>query len=468
MSNNPSTSQATESLNWLKDKEHVVHPYTNYKKFGKEGATIYAKGEGHFIYDEAGNKYLDGIAGLWCVNIGHGREEMANVMAEQANTMAYFNTFDDAGSIPAAQLAAKLSSICPDNLNHVFFGSGGSVANDTAIKIAHYYFNVTNRPNKKKVISRDLAYHGSTYLAHALTGIEPTHDAFDLPKQLVHYLTAPHAYRNQGDRTEAEFCDMLITEFEDTVKELGADNIACFIAEPIMGAGGIIVPPEGYFKRMWEVCKANDILFIVDEVVTAFGRLGHLVTSETLFGVKPDMLVMAKGITSAYVPLGATMISDQIFEALSKPKEGNPYFTHGFTYSGHPVACAAALKNIEIIERENLCGNVLKYGEYFETQLKALEELPIVGNVRGKCYMIGLELVKDKETKEGFDDDLMVARRVYAHCKQRGLIIRPVGDILILSPPLTYDKAAIDETVRILTESFHATMEDLREEGALG
>jgi adenosylmethionine-8-amino-7-oxononanoate aminotransferase len=261
---------------------------------------------------------------------------------------------------------------------------------------------------------------------------------------------------------------MLITEFEDTVKELGADNIACFIAEPIMGAGGIIVPPEGYFKRMWEVCKANDILFIVDEVVTAFGRLGHLVTSETLFGVKPDMLVMAKGITSAYVPLGATMISDQIFEALSKPKEGNPYFTHGFTYSGHPVACAAALKNIEIIERENLCGNVLKYGEYFETQLKALEELPIVGNVRGKCYMIGLELVKDKETKEGFDDDLMVARRVYAHCKQRGLIIRPVGDILILSPPLTYDKAAIDETVRILTESFHATMEDLREEGALG
>lgn len=454
----------TKTKNWVQDRDHVIHPYTNFKNFQQDGAVIYAQGKGHHIFDEQGNKYLDGIAGLWCVNIGHGSEEIANEMAEQAKRLAYYNTFEDAGSGPAAELAAKLASLAPGSLNHVFYGTGGSMANDTAIKIIHYYNNLRGKPSKKKIISRDLAYHGSTFLAHALTGISSTHSAFDLPHHMVHYLTAPYSYHNQGDMSEEQFCDYLINELKEYIAVEGAENIACFIAEPIMGAGGVIVPPKDYHLRTWEVCKENDILYISDEVVTAFGRLGHMVASKEKFGFEPDVLVMAKGLSSGYVPLGATMISDEIYEVISQPKADNPYFSHGFTYSGHSLSCKVGLKNIEIMERENLCGHVQQWGPYFEEQLKSLTDLPIIGEVRGSHYMLCLESVANKETKEGFDPDVTIARRIYKHAKAQGLIVRPIGSLNVISPPLTFDKTAIDQTVSIMRKSIESTIDDLVKE----
>ena len=452
---------ATTSV-WQKDKDHFIHPYTNFDKFKTEGSVVYSSGKGHYIYDEQGNEYLDGIAGLWCVNIGHGNEEIAEVMSQQAKKLAYYNTFEDATSAPAAELAAEIARISPDNLNRVFFGTGGSMANDTAIKIVHYYFNLLGKPTKKKIISRDLAYHGSTFLAHTLTGIRSTHIGFDLANDLVHYVSAPYSYRRPETMSESEFSDFLIKELEDKILELGAENVAAFIAEPILGAGGVLVPPVGYHKKTWDLCQKYGLLYISDEVVTAFGRLGEMRTSETIFGVKPDILILAKGLSSGYVPLGATVISDQIYEVISQPKKENPYFSHGFTYSGHALACAVGLKNIEIMERDNFCGNVRQWGNYFYDQLKKLEAFDIVGNVRGSHYMLCLENVADKATKTPFPDSVTIAKRIYAHCKKRGLIIRPIGSLNVLSPPLTYDKAAIDRTVAILGESLEAVQNDLK------
>ncbi|MBV6653346.1 MAG: aminotransferase [Mameliella sp.] len=452
---------------WEKDNKHFIHPYANYEHFSKEGSVIYVKGSGHSIYDSEGRSYLDGMAGLWCVNIGHGREEIAQYMAEQASNLAYYNTFENASSAPAAELAAKLASICPGNLNHVFYGTGGSVANDTAIKIVHYYFNMLGKPNKKKVISRDLGYHGSTYLAHALTGIRSTHIGFDLADNLVHYVSAPYPYRRPDHMSEAAFCDFLIRELEDKILELGADNVACFIAEPILGAGGVIVPPEGYHRRSAAVCKKYGVLYISDEVVTAFGRLGDMVASKDTFEIQPDILILAKGLSSGYIPMGATVISDEIHDVISRPKAENPYFSHGFTYSGHALACGVSLKNIEIMEREDLCGHVKEWGPYFYQRLKTLEELPIVGEVRGSHYMLALEYVKDKATKTPFADEVGIGTRIYRHCKESGLILRPIGSMNILSPPLTYDEVAIDQTVCIVRESILATLDDLKREGMM-
>ncbi len=454
----------TQSL-WKKDHDHFIHPYTNFQKFGKEGSVIFAEGKDHFVYDSDGKEYLDGIAGLWCVNIGHGRQEIADCMREQAMKLAYYNTFEDASSPPAAELAAKLAALAPGSLNHVFYGTGGSMANDTAIKIIHYYFNLLGKPNKKKVISRNLAYHGSTYLAHTLTGISSTHIGFDMVEGLVHYLSAPYPYHRPDGMSLEEFCDQLVIEFAAKIQELGAENIACFIAEPIMGAGGVIVPPPNYNRRMWELCQQNDILFIADEVVTAFGRLGHMIASADAFEIQPDVLVLAKGLSSGYVPLGATMISDEIYDVISTPKKDNPYFSHGFTYSGHALSCAVGLKNIEVMEADGFCNHVLEHGPYFEEMLKQLEEYPIVGEVRGSHYMLCLENIADKKTKTPFADDIAIAKRIYYHCKNRGLIIRPIGSLNVLSPPLTYDRSAIDQTVSILKESIEATMSDLRKEG---
>ncbi|QLE00715.1 aminotransferase [Galbibacter sp. BG1] len=467
MSNKNLTFPAENELAWQNDRNHAIHPYTNYQSFKKDGSIVYHEGDRHFVYDTDGNKYLDGIAGLWCVNIGHGNKELATHIGEQAKKLAYYNTFDDATSPSSANLAAKLAAISPGDLNHVFFGTGGSMANDSAIKIVHYYFNMLGKPNKKKILSRNLGYHGSTYLAHALTGISTTQIGFDLPKDLITYLSTPYTYRKPEEMNDSEFCDHLIEEMEAKIEKIGADNIACFIAEPIMGAGGVMVPPDNYLKRAYDVCKKNDILVISDEVVTAFGRLGHLVSSKDKFDVQPDILVLAKGLSSGYVPLGATVISEKIYDVISKPKPENPYFSHGFTYSGHSLACATGLKNIEILERENFCTHVQSLGPYFKEQLQTLADLPIVGDTRGSHFMLAIEYVKHKNTKEPFADSINIGKRVYYHAKKRGLIVRPIGAINVLSPPLTYDKNAIDNTIAILRESILETIEDLHKEKLL-
>ena len=445
-----------------KDIDHNIHPWTNFATFKDEGSLVMARSNGNYVYDTEGNKYLDGIAGLWCVNIGYRHQTMVKAISDQINEIAYYTTFGHVVTPPAAELAAKIAELAPGDLNHTFFGTGGSMSNDTAIRIIHFYFNRLGKPNKKKIISRVSSYHGSTYLAMTLTGETADHIGFDLVKDLVYYVSAPNCYRRPEGTTLDQFCDQLVEEFEQKILELGAENVAAFIAEPIMGAGGVIVAPPGYHKRMKEVCEKYGMLYISDEVVTAFGRLGHFFASEEVFDIVPDIITSAKGISSGYVPLSATILSDKIYDVISDgPQEEGALFTHGFTYAGHPVSCAAGLANIMIMEEGLICDHVQQIGPYFKQQLETLSDLDIVGDVRGSHFMLCVENVKDKKTKELFDASVNIGKQIAVHCQKRGVIVRPIGHLNVLSPPLTLSRDEIDILVSTLRESIKATMDDL-------
>ena len=450
---------------WQKDKDHTIHPWTDFSTFKDEGSIVIAESEGAYIYDSEGNQFMDGIGGLWCVNVGYGNDEIAQAIADQARRMPYFSTFGHHTSPPAAELSHALAQLAPEPLNHVFFGTGGSMANDTAIRMIHFYFNRLGKPTKKKVISRVDAYHGSTYLAMTMTGVAFDHQGFDLAPDLVHHIPNPNPYRRPDGMSLEDFLEQCVADLENKILELGPENVACFIAEPIMGAGGVVVPPPGYHKRTKEICEKYEMIYISDEVVTAFGRLGHIFASEPVFDIVPDIITSAKGISSGYLPLSATIVSDAFHEVLSVPQADGALFTHGFTYSGHPVCCAAGLKNIEIMQRMDLCGHVRKVGPYFEQQLGTLRDLPIVGDVRGKCFMMCVENVADKETKEIFPPEVKIGHRIADHCQKRGVIVRPISHLNVLSPPLVLTEAQIDTMVEVLRESIVETMDDLVREG---
>lgn len=456
---------------WQMDKDHFIHPYTDFSTFKEEGSQVIVRGEGAYITDAQGNQFLDGIAGLWCVNIGHGRKEMAEAIAEQVMTLEYYNPFGHTTNEPGALLAKKLADICPGSLNHVFLSCGGSVANDTAIRLVHYYNNLRGKPNKKKIISRNDAYHGSTYVAANLTGIQGTKLSFDrIADDFIHHISAANMYRRPvgaENLSEQEYCDFLVNECENRILQLGPDNVAAFIAEPIMGAGGVLVAPEGYHKRMYALCKHYDMLYIADEVVTAFGRLGHMVSSQDMFDYTPDILVMAKGISSGYVPLGATMLSDEVYDVISKPQCDGGLLSMGYTYTGHAVACAAALKNIEIMERENICQHVSDVGDYFFQRMRSLMDLPMVGDVRGSHFMVGIELVANKDTKQAFDMAVGSALRVFKRCLGRGIVVRPVGNVLVLSPPLIINQGQCDTIVNALHQSIEEVAAELKVAGLI-
>ena len=454
----------TEDL-WRKDRDHYIHPWTDFSVFKEVGSDVIAESEGIYVYDAEGQRYIDGIGGLWCVNIGYGRDEMAQAIADQVRRIPYYSTFTHLTTPPAAELAAKLAELAPGPLNRVFYGTGGSMANDTAVRIAHFYFNRLGQPEKKHVISRVDGYHGSTYLAASITGVMFDRIGFDVVEDTIHHVSPPNCYRRPEGMSLEAFCDHLVEEFEAKIQEVGPEKIACFFAEPIMGAGGVIVAPPGYHRRMLEVCRKYQVLYISDEVVTAFGRLGHFFASEPVFDIVPDMITSAKGITSGYLPLSATLLSDEIYEVISVPQAEGALFTHGFTYSGHPVSCAAALKNIEIMEREDLCGHVREIGPYFEQRLAALKELPLVGDVRGSHFMMCVENVADKETKEILDPGILIGNRIARFAQERGLIVRPIAHLNVLSPPLTMNRGQIDTTVDILAESIEAAANELRHEG---
>lgn len=461
----PEKKQVNMQEVWQQDKDHYIHPWTDFSTFKETGSMVLADSDNVHVQDGEGRKYLDGIGGLWCVNIGYAREEMAEAIADQVRQIPYYSCFGHHTTVPAAQLAAKLAELAPGNLNHVFYGCGGSVANDTAVRIIHFYFNQLGQKTKKKIISRIDGYHGSTYMAMSITGVKFDHIGFDIDEELVHHISCPNPYRRPEEQSLEDFCNEKVQELEDKILELGPDNVAAFFAEPIMGAGGVIVPPEGYHKKTLDVCRKYGVLYVSDEVVTAFGRLGHMFASEDEFGIVPDIITCAKGLTSGYLPLGATILSDDIYEVISKPQADGAIFTHGFTYSGHPVSCAAGVKNIEIMERENICGTVKDLGAYFEEQVKTLIDLPIVGDVRGRKYMMCIENVANKETKELIDPAAKVGNRIADHCQERGLIVRPLAHMNVLSPPLTLSKENIDFLVSTLRESIEATMADLKEEG---
>ncbi len=458
------TKYNTQDL-WEKDRDHYIHPWTDFSVFHDQGSLVVAEAEGAHVFDSDGKRYLDGIGGLWCVNIGYGNNEMAQAIADQVRAIPYYSSFNHLTTPPSAELAAKLSQIAPSNLNHVFYGTGGSQANDSAVRIIHHYFNRLGKNSKKKIISRVDAYHGSTYLAMTLTGVAADHSGFDLAPNLVSYVSCPNPYRKPDNMTDAEFCDFLVEELDQEILKIGEDNVAAFIAEPIMGAGGVIVPPHHYQEKTKEVCEKYGVLYISDEVVTGFGRLGHMLASEPVFNLRPDVITMAKGISSGYLPMSATMLSDEIYEVISKPADDGSLFTHGFTYSGHPVCCRAALKNIEILEREKICEHVQEVGPYFEQKLDTLRDLPIVGDVRGRCFMMCVENVKDVSTKELFDDEVGIGDRIANHCQSLGLIVRPIGHLNVLSPPLILTKDDVDEVVSILRKGIEATIDDLVREG---
>ena len=433
---------------WEKDRAHLLHPYADFSSFASEGSQIIERADGMYVTDTLGNRLLDGIAGLWCVNIGHGRAEMADAISRQVMDMQYYNPFGHSSNVPASELGAKLAELAPGNLNHVYYTCGGSTANDAAIRLVHYYFEMKGQHRKKKIISRVNGYHGATYVAASLTGIHATKNGFDrIGEDFITHVSEANLYAKPEGWSDTEYCDHLVREFEDRIKQLGPDNVAAFIAEPIMGAGGVLVAPVGYHKRMHEVCKQYDMLFIADEVVTAFGRLGEWFASETLYGYTPDILVCAKGITSGYIPLGATLLSSDIYDVIARPQSEGGVFSMGLTYFGHPVACAAALKNIEIMERENLLQNARDVGSYFQEIAKSLLNLPIVGDVRGSHLMLGIDLVADKSTKAPMAMSEKASGRIFKKCLERGVIVRPVGDRLVLSPPIIITKEQCDDII---------------------
>jgi adenosylmethionine-8-amino-7-oxononanoate aminotransferase len=451
------TMPSTDEI--LTQDAHLIQSFANLDGLKQRDArTAIVSAKGAYVTDSEGNQLIDGIGGLWCVNVGHGRDEIIDAITKQLQTLDYYSTFYNFTHPTAAALAAKLADLAPGNLNRVYFGNSGSVANDTAIRILHHYNNRLGRPTKKKILSRIGAYHGSTHLAMAMT--TPAYsDGWDTAADgLVHHLRAPYAYREAPDMSEAEFLGVLAEDMLEAIRNIGAENIAAFIAEPIMGAGGILVAPDGYHQRMRQITADHDIKYIADEVVTAFGRLGHMFASQDVFGMTPDIINTAKGLTSGYQPLSATIISDEIYEVISEP---GAMFLHGMTYSGHPAAAAAALANIDLLERENIPEKVQTTGKIFENALRGLAESPIVGEVRGSHFMMGIEFVKDKDSREAFADDIDIGLRIARAAQKRGLIARPLGNILILSPTLIMDGAMIGEIEAILSDSISAVAAEL-------
>ncbi len=444
-------------------KGHLVQPWPYAGDIGAEARSLVTSGDGIYLIDGDGKKLIDGPAGMWCINAGHRREELARVMYEQTMELSY-NTPWYTMNAPSAELSHRIADHAPGDLSHVFYTTGGSSAVETALRFMQFYNNVRGRPEKKLILSRGGAYHGSTYLSASLNGRPRDRDWMDGADELVVKLSSPDPFRRPKGMTLEAFADFLVDEFRDSVKRLGADRIGCFVGEPVQASGGVIVPPAGYLKRIREICRENDILYVSDEVVTAFGRLGHVFASETLFDIEPDMITFAKGVTSGYFPLGGVVISERLLRDLNRSNHPDAMFGHGYTYTSHPVGCAVALKNLDLLE-EGLLDHVREVGPYFQARLKTLEELPLVGDVRGAGLMACVECVADRESMDPLQLDKDVGKRIDAHCHELGLLVRPLINMCVMSPPLVITREQIDHLVEILREGISRTMDDLRKEG---
>ncbi|MFT5699029.1 MAG: putrescine aminotransferase [Desulforhopalus sp.] len=457
----------TEEIS-AKDRRHTLHPWADLATAPKKGDLVITKGSGYHVFDSNENRYLDGISGMWCVNIGYGNREMAEAIAKQVEELVYYTPFGAMTNPLSAELAKVLAELAPGDLNRVQFTASGSGAVDSAIRFAHFYFNVIGKPEKKHIISRTESYHGSSYLTASLSGKAVDRTYFHYMSDIVHHISGPNLYRRDKAVSESEYCLQLVDEFEQKVLELGPERVACFIAEPIMGSGGVLLPPAGYHKAMKQICDKYGILYILDEVVTGFCRLGHFFSAEEVWGIIPDLITCAKGITSGYQPMGAVIISDKLFDRISGNNAPEAaYFTNGYTYSGHPVACAAALKNIEIMKRDKLREHVREIGPYFIEQLKTLEQYDIVGETRGSHLMACVECNISGNMVAAEEKDMVAAQTVDQFCEQQGLIVRPYEALLILSPPLIIDRAGIDEIVTILARSIENATEVLQSQGLI-
>ena len=451
------------------DNAHWMHPWEYMPETGQADRSIVSYAEGIYLYDEDGRRLIDGPGGMWCTQIGYGRREMADAIAAQAMQLPYINPFA-LTSAPSARLAAKLASLAPGDLNHVFLTTGGSTAVDTALRFVQFYNNVKGRRGKKHIISRAQAYHGSTHLCATVTGKDRDKNWFDVASPNVHFLSSVNPLlRPQGTSVEA-FGEARADELEQKILALGAENVGAFIAEPIQCSGGVIVPPEGYLRRCREICSRYDVIYISDEVVTGFGRLGHWFASDAVFGIQPDIITCAKGLTSGYLPLGACLISDSLYREVSGERAGGASFGNGYTYSGHPVSCVAALKNIEIIEREQILEHVREVAPYFQARLHALRELPLVRDTRGQGLVGCVECTVRQVHDAGWDEQVLLAfdadlgARIDRHCQERGLMVRPIVNLCVFSPPLIIRKDEIGRMFDILHDSIVAVMHEIESE----
>ena len=449
-----------------KYNQHLLHPWGDLSALGEDdSSSVIVRGEGAYIYDAEGNRLLDGPAGMWCMQVGYGRREIADAVAEQMMTLSYATAFTLINN-REVELAQRIAAETPGDLNRIYFTTGGSTAVDAALRLCQLASNIQGKPQRKQILTREKAYHGSTYLSASVTGKERDKTAMDIIRDGVHFLSAPCHYYFPQFETEDAFCDFLIAELEEKILEVGAENIMCFIAEPVLASGGVIVPPADYHQRCWQMVKRYGITYIADEVVTGFGRLGHWFASEKVFGIVPDIIIFAKGVTSGYIPMGGYAVSDQFMTQISGDNADGCLYSNGYTWSGNPVACAAALASWDILEKDKLLQNVLEVGPYFQQQLRTLEENPLVGNVRGTGLMAAVEMtIQGQNEADLLEKDYAIGEMVDRHCQRLGLLVRPFINICIISPPLIITRAQVDELVTALREGLRLTLEDLREQG---
>ncbi len=440
MSAQPRTTREWQQL----DSAHHVHPFTDQKALAKNGVRVITRADGSYVWDSDGNRILDGMAGLWCVNVGYGRQELVDAAARQMQELPYYNTFFQTATPSQIELGQVLSEVTPPGLDHFFFANSGSEANDTVIRIARHYWYLQGKPKKRTFIARTMGYHGSTLAAVSLGGMPHMHalDKVLLPE--FAHIPHPHWYTLGGELSREEFGVASARALEEKILELGPDNVAAFIGEPVQGAGGVIDPPSTYWPEIQRICRKYDILLVADEVICGFGRTGEWFGSQT-YRIEPDLMPMAKGLSSGYLPISAVAMNERVFGAV---KEGG-LLAHGYTYSGHPAACAVAIANIKLIQRERLVERVREdIAPYFRGRLQEVgDQHPIVGELRGVGLLAGLQLVKDKARRIIFTTEDDAANKCRDLCLNNNLIMRAVGQAMVLSPPLIITRAQIDELI---------------------
>ena len=427
------------------DVAHHLHPYTQLRQLEKDGPLVIVRGEGVQVFDEHGKAYIEGMSGLWCASLGFSEKRLADVAYQQMTTLPYYHSFSGKVPGPVTALVDALIRWAPVPMARVLFANSGSESNDTAFKLVRYYNNALGRPLKKKIIARNKGYHGVTLAAASLSGLPTMHQHFDLPLPDVVRVSCPHFYQYAlPGESEAQFVDRLAVELEDTILREGPETVAAFIAEPVQGAGGVIIPPPGYFAKVQAILKKYDVLFITDEVITGFGRLGQAFGTQ-VFDLKPDMITVAKMMTSAYVPMSALYVSDAIYQAVADASAAVGVFGHGYTYSGHPLACAIALETLRIYEADDVIGHVRRVAPHLQQGLQAFKDHPMVGHVRGLGLIGAVELAQDPATRKPFDPKRGVGAYLVGRAQANGLILRVLpGDVIGFSPPLVINEAEID------------------------
>ena len=451
-----------------RDVEALLHPTTNLLAHRSTGPLVLERAEGVHIYDSSGKRYIEGLAGLWCTGLGYGNEELVETAREQMSRLSFTHLFGGRSHEPAIALAEKIKALSPVPASKVFFTNSGSEANDTQVKLAWYYNNVRGQPKRKKIIARQRGYHGTTVASASLSGLGVFHADFELPIAGVLHTDCPHHWKyGEAGESEEAYATRLARNLEDMIEREGPETIAAFIAEPVMGAGGVLIPPATYFEKVQAVLARHDIAFIADEVICGFARTGNWWGSQT-FGIQPSTVTMAKAVTSAYVPMGALTVPEHVYETLVEASGKHGVFAHGFTYSGHPLACAVALKTIEIYERIKIVEHVRRVAPIFLLRLRALADHPLVGETRGVGLIGGLELVKDKRARQSFDAKLGVGAKAARLAEEEGVLCRAVGgDTVALCPPLIIDGAEINAMFDCVTRALDRTESWARKEGHL-